>query len=51
MHRIVPLANAAILEGALPKAKVVTFPDMGHALVIEASGAVNATVNEFLAAL
>ena len=49
--RIVPLGNAAILEAALSTAKVVTFPEMGHALVIEASVGVNAAVNEFLAAL
>lgn len=49
--RIVPPGNAAILEAALPNAKTVTFPDMGHALVIEANEAVNAAVNEFLSEL
>ncbi len=46
--RIVPPGNAAILEAALSNAKTVNFPGMGHALVIEANEAVNATVHDFL---
>ena len=49
--RIVPAGNAAILENALPNANAITFPDMGHALVIEASEAVNLVVKEFLSEL
>ncbi len=49
--RIVPVGNAAILGDAIPNSTVVTVPDAGHALVIEAAEPVNAAVADFLATL
>lgn len=49
--RMVPVDNAPLLGERIPGARVMTVPEAGHGLVMEAAEAVNAAVSEFLSEL
>ncbi|MFZ2095873.1 MAG: alpha/beta hydrolase [Anaerolineales bacterium] len=46
--RIVPVKNAHLLKAKLPQARLVIFPDAGHAAPIQFADEFNATVAQFL---
>ena len=49
--RIVPAANAQRLAGGIAEARLVIFPDAGHAYITDVAQAANQEVLRFLAGI